>query len=137
MAVQQLTKHSAESRVYAFEFGPYGGPASLRDTIWGVLATQQLGALASGESLVPAMTIMLLLSLVSGLPTASITVIRSDGVGSDLTVGTPIVLTPTRIGVRVSGGTAGLGYTLTCACPTSLGNVVVVQGVLNVVSVLP
>lgn len=138
MALPQLTKHTAESKLYSFEFGPWGGVSSVRDTVMG--STLPAGALQSGETFLAALAPLglgLLFSLVSSLAAATIAVSRSDGNTSDLTVGAPSVFGPTRIQARISGGTAGFVYTITVSVPTSLGNVVVVQGQLAVVSVLP
>jgi hypothetical protein len=64
----------------------------------------------------------------AAIVSATVTV---TGVG--LTVAAPILTSAARLQVRVSGGTAGQVYTLTCAATTSAGDTLVQKGSVSVI----
>ena len=113
MALRTLKKHPSEIREYYFEFGPAEFEAGERGSVWGGdLITGTLGAAAGAFAGLLCPVWMSLLSFASAA-TVSVTVARADGKANDLTLGTPY-LVGTRAAVRVTGGTNGITYLLTC-----------------------
>lgn len=130
MSAPLLVKHVAESRLYAFDFGTWSDPGP-RGTVWG----QAL--LGVGDTFAQGLALPLLLESMAGaLPAATITVTRSDGQASDLTLGTPRVA-GSQVQLALAGGTNGLTYSLTCLMTTQAGNLLAVQGQLLTVATLP
>ena len=130
MAGAQLLKHPSESIQYGCDFATAVVP-----TPRGTLVGQNL--LAAGESFGQGATLPLLLgTLVQSVPTPTITVSRSDGQASDLTVGASSVA-GSQVLVVLAGGTSGLTYTVTVAMTSNKGNVRVLQWALLVTSTLP
>jgi len=124
-----LQKTPNEDRAYRFNFGE-----DLSEGTHGV--TFDCGELMpAGDQLAHPLT----LPLIAGAqqqPAATVFVTASAGLASALTAGSPIVSWP-FVYVRLSGGIAGVTYTVTVqVSPSAQGNTVQGQGRLQVVETL-
>ena len=124
-----LQKTPNENRVYRFNFGE-----DLSEGTHGV--TFDCGELMpEGDQLAAPIT----LPLVGGMqqqPAATVFVTASAGLATDLTTGSAIVAWPFVL-VRLSGGIAGVTYTVTVqVSPSAQNNTVQGQGKLQVVETL-
>jgi hypothetical protein len=128
-----LVKSPLESRAYTFDFTGASPQGGRRGTVFSEPLLQQ------GEVFgVPTLLPLLLMSLVGSVPTPTVTVTRGDGLTSDITIGTATVNQVSgTVVVMVSGGTSGQTYLVSVVMTSSNGNLIVLQGNIQVMSVLP
>jgi hypothetical protein len=114
---QTLVKHPSESRVYAVDFTQLFAQSALQ---------------GQSETFGQTLTMPLIFSLVPA-KSVSMGVTRQDWqpVAGDLLVG-PVTFSGGKVQFLVGGGTDGMTYTFTVSCPTTMGNVLVGVGVLQV-----